>query len=280
MILTLAREPPARLDMADITPGLCAQKSAREVAALKLPMGRERPALGDFFEVSDEEPERLVVRESGPRLGGLGARMADGKMLVEGDAGDLLAAGMRGGEITVRGNAGHHCAARMSGGRVTVEGDAGRFIGGALPGHMRGMKGGAVVVHGNVGDRAADRMRGGLLVVGGRAGAHCAARILAGTVVALGGCGPRAAVGMRRGTLALGSADTFEDPFFHPSGRYAGVFMTLLMRHLRGLDERFSRLPTNCPSQRCIGDASVAGKGEVLVLELPPGGLGGPPATA
>ncbi len=156
--------------------------SAEEVARQLLPVGRTTVPLGDWFHVTGSAGLRLTLRDC-PPLARLGAQMKAGELIVEGDAGDDL-------------------AAALGGGTVRVTGDAGANVGGPLDSTTRGMTGGEIIVHGNVGARPGWRMRRGLLAVGGICGELPGYEMLAGTLV-LNQCAELSTLGTaaRRGTL-------------------------------------------------------------------------------
>jgi formylmethanofuran dehydrogenase subunit C len=95
------------------------------------------------------------------QVNGLGAGMAGGELVIDGDAGRRAGAGMTGGEIIVMGSAGAEVAARA----------------------RRGL----VVAAGEVGADAARAMIAGTLVVFGRTGARSGRGSRRGSIVALGG---------------------------------------------------------------------------------------------
>jgi formylmethanofuran dehydrogenase subunit C len=251
-----------------LAPDRLAAAGEAAVPRMRAGPGRSAAELGEIFDVRsgplpDGTPE-LVVRGAGA-LDGLGARMAAGRLLVEGDAGDRVGAEMAGGEIEVRGSAGWGAGAGMSGGLVRVRGDAGDRAGGALPGDPRGMTGGVLLVHGAAGAEAGAAMRRGLVAVGRSAGARAGLHAIAGTVVVLGDAGPEPGLGTKRGSLVVfGEAPLL--PTFRPACDYDPVFVRLLVRALRSdlgfpLAERF----TGGLFRRYAGDFAQLGRGEILV---------------
>ena len=84
--------------------------------------------------------ERVRLVGDLARIDGIGAGLAGGTLVVDGDAGWYVGQGMRGGSIEVRGRAGPQA-------------------GGALPGAKRGMTGGEIVVRGSVGPGAGTGLR-------------------------------------------------------------------------------------------------------------------------
>jgi formylmethanofuran dehydrogenase subunit C len=157
----------------------------------------------------------------------------------------------------------------MKDGFVAIGGSAGDFLGGALPGEMRGMSGGVVTVAGSTGERAGDRMRRGTILVGGNAGAYAGSRMIAGTLVVLGEqAGAYPGFIMRRGTLLLRAAPQRLLPTFADAGTHELGFLRLLRRSLAGTGTGAATLDQlGLRVRRFIGDAAVAGKGEILVWQ-------------
>ena len=77
----------------------------REIAALPAWAGTRQGALGDFFKVRGERSARVSASTgSVAHVNGLGAGMAGGDLVIDGDAGDRVGAGMTGGLVDVRGD--------------------------------------------------------------------------------------------------------------------------------------------------------------------------------
>ena len=62
----------------------------------------------------------MCVLGSVANVNGLGAGMAGGELIIDGDAGDRVGAGMTGGVVDVRGNVRHDAGAAMGGGVLRV----------------------------------------------------------------------------------------------------------------------------------------------------------------
>lgn len=249
-VLTLREPPRQRVDLSPLAPERLREGAGRDVARIELVSGNRRLPAGDLFHIEPGDPHNIVIRGSCARLDFIGAGMRQGSLTVEGDAGAYLGQGMRGGLIEI--------------------GDAaGDFLGGAPPGEMRGMSGGVVVVRGRAGDRAGDRMRRGIIVVEGEVGPYAGSRMIAGTLVVLGSeVGPYPGFGMKRGTLWLRCPPGRNLPTFADGGRHELGYLRILRKALaevgagsRPLQELGLRV------RRFIGDAAVAGKGEILVSQ-------------
>lgn len=270
LILRLKHAPALRLDVSTLTPGMLAERSVSEVAALPLWQGKERLAVGDLFDVrtdtraaaSNDAPELIFEGDLG-RCDRLGWQMIGGTLYIDGNAGDYTGCGMSGGTLEVRGNAGDFTAAAMSGGNLAIRGSTGDFAAAALPGDMEGMRGGQLTIAGHAGDRLGDRMRRGTVLVGGNAGAFAASRMVAGTLGIAGDVGEHLGFGMRRGTVVLVRANPALAPTFVETEHNIAVSWTLLARSLERSDSAFAGLARRLP-QRHAGDLAVDGKGEIL----------------
>lgn len=263
MILTLKKPTLRAIDMSPITTELITT-DWDTILRTPLKVGTEDVPLGKLFALTAENEESLIIRSSHPCLKYVGAGMSAGELIVEGDAGDYCAYAMRGGSVRVQGSVGIHAACDMTGGSLFVRDNAGDALGGARTGVTKGFNGGEIIVGGNTGARVGERMRRGTLIVLGDCGDYCAAQMIAGTIVVLGKPGRNTGYEMRRGTVILSGTSDFDDTFFARSGAHTS-FMPLLARYLRNLDQRLQDIPDHC-RKRYIGDISVGGLGEVLVL--------------
>ena len=208
--------------------------------------GGGRARVADLFQVSAAPGDQVRLVGDLSLLDGIGAGLAGGTLVVEGDAGWYLGQGMRGGGIEVRGSAGPQAGA-------------------ALPGAKRGMTGGEIVIRGSAGPRLGTGCRRGIIAVEGGVGDGAGRAMLAGTVVAFGPVGAEPGLWSKRGSIvALGSVTppvTYRYACtYRPS--YLPVTLGYLKRrygcpvtpaHLSGLYRRYS------------GDLAELGAGEILV---------------
>lgn len=264
LTFTLRTNPPRAVDASPLIPDRLAglNKSAVESIAL----GGRGSRVADLFAVSGNDAQQIIIRNSTQRLTRIGSGMTQGRITVEGDAGDCAGLGMRGGRIVVTGNAGPFAGNAMTAGEIEIRGNAGDFLGAALAGDKQGMRGGTIAVHGNAGDRVADRMRRGLILVAGDAGAYCGSRMLAGTVLVLGRMGTMPGFALKRGTLLVARQPPELPATFQDSGNHELLFLTLLEREMKQ-SERFARfLPLGKRVRRYCGDLANGGTGEILVL--------------
>ena len=263
MILTLKKPSLLDIDMSPVTPELL-QRDVSAVHTLPLNIGTEQAALGDLFNVAVDNEDRLMIRGADRCLTRVAAKMNCGEMIVEGDCGDHTAEALSGGVVRIKGSTGACAASGMRGGRLFIEKDAGDSLGSAPIGATHGMIGGDIVVGGQVGARACERMRRGTVVILGDCGDYCANNMIAGTVFALGKIGRSIGYEMRRGTLLIKDRDALDANFFARSGAQTN-FMPLLVRYVRSLDRSTQPIPEGY-TERYIGDISIGGVGEILVL--------------
>jgi formylmethanofuran dehydrogenase subunit C len=262
--LTLRAEPPVRLNLGGLLPKRLAALSVGEVERLPLALGNRRETVGTWFRVTAAAGEALEFDGTCERLDHIGAGMSAGAIAVRGDVGAYLGLGMRGGSVVVEGSAGFGAATALAGGALSVSGNVGDGLGGSLPGADGGMGGGVVLVAGSAGAQAGQRLRRGLVVVAGDAGPACGAGMVAGTIVLGGRAGAHPGTAMRRGSvIALGGAAHIS-PGFVDCGVHDLMFLRVLRRHLESLGV-WAIAHRLGPLRRFVGDAAVAGKGELLL---------------
>jgi formylmethanofuran dehydrogenase subunit C len=266
LTLTLTNAPEVPLEADAISPDRFEGMSAAQAAAMAVLHGNRRAQVGDFFRVEGRGDGELRVVGDCARVKRIGASMARGRLLIEGNTGMHLGAGMSGGRIVVKGNAGDSVGVQMLGGLIEVLGDAGHLVGSAIRGGSVGVRGGEIIVHGNVGNETGSAMRRGLIAVGGNAGDFTGVDMLAGTVVVLGQLGWRSGAGMKRGTIV--SAQEAELlPTFSYACSYRPVIMRLVLAHLRGRGLPVTDAQVHGRYRRWSGDAVEMSRGEILLLE-------------
>jgi len=267
--LTLKRVPALRVDLRGVTPAALQGLSTARIERLTVTHGMQTLGLAEFFAVArddaDEAADELVFEGELARFDRIGWQLTDGRIVVEGSAGDYVGACMSGGEVHVRGSAGLLAACEMAGGRLTIDGDVGDHAASSLPGSLDGMRGGTMIVHGRAGDRLADRMRRGTAIVCGDVGDFLASRLVAGTIAIGGRAGAHIGYGMRRGSVVFVGAAPRVAPTFVPALGDASVAWQLLARDLARHGGPFAGLPTR-RIRRYLGDLSSDGKGELIAV--------------
>jgi len=261
--LLLQRPSTVRLDLRGVLPSTLATLSVAEIERLPVGHGKAFAPLAEFFDLQAQTDDGLTFEGDLSRVDRIGWQMADGRIVVDGPAGDYVGACMSGGSVQVNGDAGLLAACEMSGGALTIAGNAGDFAAAGLPGSMDGMRGGTLVVQGRVGERFGDRMRRGSAIVHGDAGDFLASRMVAGTIAIGGRAGAHAGFGMRRGSLVFASHPFDVPPTFVPAGGDAPVFWQLLARDLARFGGVFATLPAR-RIERHLGDLAANGKGEII----------------
>jgi formylmethanofuran dehydrogenase subunit C len=106
-------------------------------------------------------------------------------------------------------------------------------------------------------------MRRGLIVVNGDAGDYAGGRMVAGTIVLKRGVGRGAGFGLRRGSLILLEQPKELLPTFGDCGVLEFDYLRLLERSFRAAG---NAIKLGDRARRLMGDMSVLGKGEMLIL--------------
>lgn len=259
----LKERPEQRVDLSPLVPARLDGLNRKEIEALPINTTRTKLTVGDAFKVKGRDVEKLLFVDTDDRCDRIGAHLAGGEIVVEGDAGTLLGAKMRRGKIAVHGGAGVLAGASMAGGEITVRHDVGDQAGGVAFGETMGMKGGFISVGGDAGALLGERLRRGLIVVGGKAGDYAGGRMIAGTLLLRGGAGRYAGYGNRRGSLIFAEKPKAILPTYSDSGVMNFDYLRLLEKWLRDQGMRIRISPR---ARRLMGDMAVLGKGEMLIL--------------
>jgi len=106
-------------------------------------------------------------------------------------------------------------------------------------------------------------MRRGLVVVSGDAGDYAGGRMVAGTILFKRGVGANAGFGLRRGSLIFVKEPKTLLPTFGDCGVLEFDYLRLLERWLRANGKP---IKLGARARRLMGDMSVLGKGEMLIL--------------
>lgn len=259
------RAPPAvPVEAPCVRPDHFAGLAEAEIARLPVWHGNERRALGDVFDVRGGRTGDVRVEGDPARVKYLGAGMAGGRLVVEGDAGMHAGAGMTGGALRIEGDAGEWAGAEMRGGVLEVRGRAGAHAGGAYAGSRWGMAGGVLVVHGDAGAFLGLRMRRGTIAVAGGAGECAGAEMIAGSILVFGDVARRPGAGLKRGSLVVhGTVEPL--PTYRYACTYRPPHLALYLRELRErhglpIDERF----LGGAYRRYNGDFAELARGEIL----------------
>jgi formylmethanofuran dehydrogenase subunit C len=266
LTFALRAPPPQRLDLSSLTPDALAGKSASDISAIGLETTRERVTVGDVFRVRMGDAATVVFEGGSERFDRVGAALATGTILVEGEVGAEAGRLMSGGRLTIRGDAGPFAGSRMAGGVLDIAGAAGDRLAGPLAGETVGMTGGLLHVLGDAGARAADRLRRGVVLIEGRAGAYAGSRMIAGTLAIGGEAGDLPGYLMDRGTILLGRGATLLSPSFGDCGQHDLVAARLIADFVASASAKLARLFRR-RLRRLAGDLAALGKGEILLVD-------------
>ena len=255
--LTLREEIDQRVDASAIRLADWVDQSISDVEQTHLILGRHSVPLADLFKVNHQtsDKQRLVIEGDLRRFDRIGHRHHCGR-------------------IHVAGSVGNHAGGSMSGGRLTIEGDAGDFLAAPHGAARQGMRGGRLTVGGSAGHHVGHRMRRGEVLIDGDVGSFTATQMFAGTIVVAGSIGDSLAIGMRRGTVVAASFPELPGVRFSKAVQIRSVFPKLIGVHDEGASPVASRLhrvrrlidklaTEGFASRR--GDRAVSGMGEVLV---------------
>ena len=259
----LKAKPDQRLDLSPLTPSRLKDLKPKEIEALAIGTTREKLTVGDAFKIKGNDATALRFVGTDARCDKIGAVLDGGEIVVEGNAGAYLGAGMKGGKIEVKGSTGVLAGASMAGGSIAISGDAGERAAGINVGETMGMKRGVLTIGGNAGPLLGERMRRGLVIVGGDAGDYAGGRMIAGAILFKRGVGRYAGYGLRRGSLIFMEEPKDILPTFGDCGVMEFDYLRLLEHWLR---EAGKKVNLGGRARRLMGDMSVLGKGEMLIL--------------
>jgi formylmethanofuran dehydrogenase subunit C len=263
LTLTLKDALTVPLEAEVLTPDVLAPLAHAAVCALPVMLGKRQHRLDDHFTVEGEGSDEIELRGDLSKVKWIGRQMSRGAIRIVGNAGMHLGAYMTGGSIEVTGNVTDWLGGEMTGGTIHVRGNAGGQLGSAYRGSSSGMSGGTILIEGSAGIELGMRMKRGLIAVRGPVRDFAGLQMKGGTIVLMSGAEQRTGAWMQRGTIIslkpLKLMPTFADAcLYNPS------FLGIYAKHLARFG--FALPPaTEGAYSRHIGDASVPGKGEILV---------------
>ena len=151
--------------------------------------------------------------------------------------------------------------------RVRSEGGhAGGQAGAAYRGSLAGMRGGAILIEGSAGLELGSRMKRGVIAVKGLVKDFAGLQMKGGTIFLLGGAEIRTGAWMIRGTIvSLGPIRLL--PTFTYACVYNPAFLRLYARQLGPFGFSIPYANQDGAYRRYTGDASVPGKGELLLWQ-------------
>lgn len=261
VILTLKERPSVPLEAESLVPDRFTDLSIDAIRCLPVFLGKRQRRVDDFFTVEGDAGDELEIRGDAGRVKWIGKGMSRGRINIVGNAGMHLGAYMTGGTIAVSGNASDWAGAEMSGGVIRIGGNAGGQIGAAYRGSLVGMRGGAILIDGGAGLEVGMRMKRGIIAVKGKARDFAGLQMQGGTIV-LGGAEIRTGAWMARGTIISLSPIPLL-PTFSYACDYNPTFVRMYAKFLS--DFNYS-IPIDAGAYaRYSGDASLPGKGEILI---------------
>jgi formylmethanofuran dehydrogenase subunit C len=262
--LTLREQPPVPLEAESLSPDVMVDLANEAIRALPIYLGKRQRRLDDFFTVEGATSDNLEIRGDARKVKWIGRGMTRGRITIVGNAGMHLGAYMKGGAIEVSGNTTDWLGAQMSGGLIRIHGNAGGQVGAAYRGSLSGMTDGTIVIDGTAGLEVGMRMKRGIIAVGGLVKDFAGLQMKGGTIVLRSGAELRTGVWMVRGTI-VSLAPVGLMPTFSYASTYNPMFLRLYARHLAALGFIIPVDDRDGAYQRYTGDASVPGKGEILV---------------
>lgn len=264
--LRLKQQPEVPLEAEAICPDKLAELSNAEIGALTVYHGKRQLPLSDFFDVDGERSDQLIMHGDLNKVRWVGRGMKRGSITVHGDIGMHLGAYMKSGQIEVHGNAGDWIGAEMKNGFIHVKGNAGGQIGAAYRGSRAGMRNGLVIVDGTAGLEVGMRMRRGTIALGGLARDFCGLQMKGGTIILRDGAEIRTGAWMVRGTI-ISLKPIQMMPTFGDAGNFNPTFMNVYARQLAQHGLQIPYAASEGSYRRYAGDASIPGKGEILVWQ-------------
>ncbi len=245
-VLTLREPLRGRVDASGVAWGRLPDLDAAAIAGQTMWVeGSGAVPLGDLFHVRWTASQRTRLVGDLTPMDGIGAGLARGELVVDGDAGWYL-------------------GGRMSGGVIEVRGSTGPRAGGAEPGAKRGMTGGEILIRGDAGAGAGAGGRRGLIVVQGDAAEDGARGMIAGSLLVFGSLGPNPGLFSRRGSIVAFGPHVPPAPY-----RYACTYRPPHLRVTLTYLKARHGVPVT-PEQlagayrRYSGDLAELGAGEIL----------------
>jgi formylmethanofuran dehydrogenase subunit C len=264
IVLALKEQPAVPLEAEAISPDVMGALAHDAVCALPVYLGKRQRRVDDFFDVEGAASDEIEIRGDASRVKWIGKGMSRGRIHIVGNAGMHLGAYMKGGAIEVSGHASDWLGAEMSGGFIRVRGNAGGQVGAAYRGSSTGMTDGTILIEGSAALEVGMRMKRGTITVGGAVRDFAGLQMKGGTIVLCGGAELRTGAWMIRGTIiSLKPIPLL--PTFAYASTYNPTFLRLYARHLDTLGFSIPYDEQDGAYQRYTGDASVPGKGEILI---------------
>jgi len=269
LTLTLKTSLTVPLEAEVLSPDVLAPLKHDAVRVLPIMLGKRQHRLEDHFDIEGDGSEEIELRGDLTKVKWIGRAMSCGRIHIVGNAGMHLGAYMKGGSIEVTGNATDWVGGEMSAGLIHIRGNAGGQLGSAYRGSMSGMSGGTILVEGTAGIELGMRMKRGLIAVRGPVRDFAGLQMKGGTIVLMSGAEQRTGAWMQRGTI-ISLQPLKLMPTFATACLYNPSFLGLYAKHLAKFDFTLPHDVSAGSYRRHIGDASVPGKGEILIWQPHP----------
>ena len=165
LTFTLKTVPAFKLNCARLTPNNLTGLSLTQIKNLNLLNTKNSAKVADFFDVTGDNAEHIIFKNSNAQLNFIGHKMSHGNIIIERDCGDFLGAQMQGGTIVCKGNAGDRVADLMRRGLILIDENAGDYCGSR-------MLAGTIGVYGGIGKYAGFGMKRGTLLLKNQPNLH------------------------------------------------------------------------------------------------------------
>jgi len=154
----LKTAPNYALNCAKLTPNLLAGLTLAQIKNMPLGQNKNAPKVSDFFEVSGDDTENIIFKNSTAQLDYIGHKMTRGNITIVGDCGDFLGSQMQNGNLICHGSTGDRAGDLMRRGLILIDDDAGDYC-------ASRMMAGTIGVFGTVGRYAGFTMKRGTLLL-------------------------------------------------------------------------------------------------------------------
>lgn len=158
LTFTFKTTPSLKLNCGNLTPNVLAGLTLTQIKNLPLSHSKNAPKVADFFDVSGDNTQNILFKNSTSQLDYIGHKMTQGTITIAGNAGDFLGANMQNGTIICQGNVGDRLGDQMRRGLILVDGNAGDYC-------ASRMIAGTIGVYGNVGQYTGFAMRRGTVLL-------------------------------------------------------------------------------------------------------------------
>ena len=158
LIFTLKKTPTIKLNCGCLTPNNLAGLSLTKIKNINFFNTNSSPKVSDFFEVSGENSQHIVFKNTNQQLDYIGHKMTRGQITIEDDCGDFLGSQMRGGSIICHGNANDRIGDQMRRGLILIDGNAGEYCGSR-------MIAGTIGIYGHVASHVGFAMKRGTILL-------------------------------------------------------------------------------------------------------------------